>query len=86
MLFLLQHFFNVMTLISSLTELLEYYPEDHPSHTDCQGALVMLLRTTEIIRQSLEESENFQLLCELQRDFGGVVSLVNNNRMFIRQG
>lgn len=66
--------------------MLEYYPEDHPSHADCQGALVMLSRTTENIRQSLEESENFQLLCELQRDFGGVVSLVNNNRMFIRQG
>lgn len=46
----------------------------------------MLSRTTENIRQNLEESENFQLLCELQRDFGGVVSLVNNNRMFIRQG
>lgn len=75
-----------MMLIFFLTELLEFYPEDHPSHTDLQGALVMLLRTTELIRQSLEESENFQLLCELQRDFGGVVSLVNNSRVFIRQG
>lgn len=73
-------------LVILLIELLEYYPEEHPSHTDCQGALVMLMRTTETIRQSLEESENFQLLCELQRDFGGVVSLVNNNRAFIRQG
>lgn len=68
------------------TELLDYYPEDHPSYADYQGALVMLSRTTESIRQNLEESENFQLLCELQRDFGGIVSLVNNNRMFIRQG
>lgn len=75
-----------MMVIFVLTELLEYYPEDHPSNTDCQGALVMLMRTTETIRQNLEESENFQLLCELQRDFGGVISLVNNSRTFIRQG
>lgn len=66
--------------------MLESYPEDHRSHADCQGALVMLQRTTETIRQQLEESENFQLLCELQRDLGGFVSLVNNNRVFIRQG
>lgn len=67
-------------------ELLEFYPEEHRSHTDCQGALVMLQRTTENIRQQLEDSENFQLLCELQRDLGGFVSLVNNSRTFIRQG
>ena len=65
---------------------MEYYPEDHPSRADCQGALVMLSRSTENIRKSLTESENFQLLCELQRDFGGIVLLVNNNRTFIRQG
>lgn len=67
---------------------MEYYTEDERSHTmtDCQGALVMLSRATESIRQNLEESENFQLLCELQRDLGGAVSLVNNNRVFIRQG
>lgn len=71
-----------------LEKLVEYYAEDQRSHTmtDCQGALVMLSRATENIRQNLEESENFQLLCELQRDFGGIVSLVNNNRLFIRQG
>lgn len=65
---------------------MEFYPEDHPSHTDCQGALVMLSRTTEDIRQGLEDSENFQLLCELQRDLGGLISLVINSRVFIRQG
>lgn len=68
------------------TELVEYYPEDHPSHTDCQGALVMLSRTNENVRQNLEDAENFQLLCELQRDLGGFASLVNNSRIFIRQG
>lgn len=67
-------------------ELMEFYPEEHPSRTDCQGALVMLSRTTECIRKGLEESENMQLLCELQRDLGGFVSLVNHNRVFIRQG
>lgn len=66
--------------------MLESYPEEHRSHSDCQGALVMLQRTTENIRQQLEDSENFQLLCELQRDLGGFVSLVNNSRLFIRQG
>lgn len=55
-------------------------------HADCKGALVMLSRTTESIRQQLQESENFQLLCELQRDLGGFSTLVNSNRYFIRQG
>lgn len=64
----------------------EFYPEDHSSYADCQGALVMLSRTSECIRQQLNDSENFQLLCELQRDLGGFSSLVNNNRLFIRQG
>lgn len=68
------------------TELLEFYPEDHPSHADCQGALVMITRTTENVRQNLEDSENFQLLCELQRDLGGFALLANNSRLFIRQG
>lgn len=65
---------------------MEFYPEDHVCHTDCQGALVMLSRTTESIREQLQDSENFQLLCELQRDLGGFPSLVNTNRTFIRQG
>lgn len=46
----------------------------------------MLARTTDTIRQQLDDSENFQLLCELQRDLGGFSSLVSNNRQFIRQG
>lgn len=66
--------------------MLEFYPEEHVSYADCQGAMMMLSRTTENVRQSLEESENFQLLCELQRDLGGSALLVNNNRIFIRQG
>lgn len=46
----------------------------------------MLSRTTEAIRQQLPDSENFQILCELQRDFGGFSALVQNDRQFIRQG
>lgn len=46
----------------------------------------MLSRTTEVIRQRLPESENFQLLCELQRDLGGFTSLVQNERYFVREG
>lgn len=72
--------------VSTSIEMQEFYPEDHSSYADCQGALVMLSRTGECIRQQLESSENFQLLCELQRDLGGFASLVNNNRLFIRQG
>lgn len=75
------HFFFLFTI-----EMQEFYPEDHSSYADCQGALVMLSRTSECIRQQLDDSENFQLLCELQRDLGGFSSLVNNNRLFIRQG
>lgn len=46
----------------------------------------MLSRTTENVRQILLDSENFQLLCELQRDLGGFALLANNSRIFIRQG
>lgn len=70
----------------SFLELLEHYPENHSDHTDCQGTLVMLSRTTEIVRQHLPESENMQLLCELQRDLGSFSALVQKDRLFIRQG
>lgn len=73
-------------VILPVSELLKFYPEEHPSHTDCQGAFVMLSRATEMIHKQLPESENFQLLCELQRDLGGFSSLANNNRIFVRQG
>lgn len=46
----------------------------------------MLSRTTDVVRLHLADTENFQLLCELQRDLGGFNSLVQNNRQFIRQG
>lgn len=65
---------------------MDHYPEDHVDRTDCQGTLVMLSRTTELVRQKLPESENLQLLCELQRDLGSSLSLVQKDRLFIRQG
>lgn len=46
----------------------------------------MLNRTTDIVRLHLRDTENYQLLCELQRDLSGFKSLVQNNRQFIRQG
>lgn len=54
--------------------------------TDVQGALVMLSRTNELIRDSICESENFVLLCEIQRDLTGFDSLVQDERKLIRQG
>lgn len=67
-------------------ELLEHYEEDNADSTDCQGTLVMLSRATEVVRQHLPETENLQLLCELQRDLGGFNSLVQHDRAFVRQG
>lgn len=67
-------------------ELLEHYPDDNADRTDCQGTLVMLSRATEVVRQNLPETENLQLLCELQRDLGGFNSLVQLDREFVRQG
>lgn len=65
---------------------MDHYTEEHEDWTDCRGALAMLSRLTEVFRHELPESENFQLLCELQRDFGGFSSLVQQERQFIRQG
>lgn len=67
-------------------ELLEHYTSDHIDRTDCQGTLVMLSRTTEKIKEQLAESENFILLCELQRDISGFDKLVQMDRLLIRQG
>lgn len=66
--------------------LLEYYPDDNMDKTDVQGALVMLSRTNELIRESINDSENFVLLCEIQRDLSGFDSLVQEERKLIRQG
>lgn len=46
----------------------------------------MLTRTTENIRKQLIDSENYVLLCELQRDINGFDSLVQPQRKLIRQG
>lgn len=46
----------------------------------------MILRSNNIVRDSLAELENFVLLCELQRDLNGFDSLVQNDRKLIRQG
>lgn len=66
--------------------MLEHYVEDHMDRTDCQGTLVMLGRTTDVIRQQLINAENFVLLCELQRDLSGFDELVQKDRRLIRQG
>lgn len=46
----------------------------------------MLARTTDLIRQSLPDLENYVILCELQRDINGFDNLVQNDRTLIRQG
>lgn len=67
-------------------DLLDHYTSDHIDRTDCQGTLVMLSRTTEKIKEQLTDSENFILLCELQRDINGFDKLVQMDRLLIRQG
>lgn len=69
-----------------LERILEHYPEEHFDRTDCQGTLVMISRTTELVRQVLIDSENFVLLCEMQRDINGFETLIQNDRQLIRQG
>lgn len=66
--------------------LLDHYTEKHNDRTDCQGALVMLSRINDVVRKVLPDSENYQLLCELQRDLDGFDCLVQNDRKLIRQG
>lgn len=66
--------------------LLEHYGEDHFDRTDCHGTLMMLTRTTEVVRRELASSENYTLLCEIQRDIVGFDTLVQTDRKLIRQG
>ncbi|XP_058060757.1 FERM, ARHGEF and pleckstrin domain-containing protein 2 isoform X2 [Anopheles bellator] len=66
--------------------LLAHYGEDHFDRTDCHGTLMMLTRTTEVIRRELTGSENHSLLCEIQRDIEGYDALVQPDRKLIRQG
>lgn len=66
--------------------LLEHYSDENTDKTDVQGALLMLSRTNERIRDGIAESENFVLLCEIQRDLSGFDSLVQDDRKLIRQG
>lgn len=69
-----------------MEHLLEYYSDENMDKTDVQGALVMLSRTNEMVRESISDSENFVLLCEIQRDLSGFDSLVQEERKLIRQG
>ncbi|XP_055548318.1 FERM, ARHGEF and pleckstrin domain-containing protein 2 isoform X3 [Wyeomyia smithii] len=66
--------------------LLEHYGDDHFDRTDCHGTLMMLTRTTEVVRRELASSENYTLLCEIQRDLFGFDTLVQSDRKLVRQG
>lgn len=46
----------------------------------------MLSRATHEVKKSLPATENFGLLCELQRDLNGFDRLVQSDRQLIRQG
>lgn len=76
----------IKSFLYSFVELLDHYQEGNDDYTDCQGTMVMLSRTTEVVRQHLPDTETFELLCELQRDVTGFNSLVQKDRDFIRQG
>uniref|UniRef100_U5EY02 FERM, ARHGEF and pleckstrin domain-containing protein 1 n=1 Tax=Corethrella appendiculata TaxID=1370023 RepID=U5EY02_9DIPT len=85
--FILKPLYRLLHYQLILETLLEHYgDEEHFDYTDCQGTLVMLTRTTEIILNELLASENFILLCEIQRDLTGFDQLVQSDRKLIRQG
>lgn len=46
----------------------------------------MLGRSAAAVRQALPDTENFVLLCELQRDLTGFEQLVQDERQLVRQG
>lgn len=69
-----------------LERLVEFYSDSHLDNSDCQGVLNIILRTSNVIKDVLPESENFILLCELQRDISGFPTLVETNRQLVRQG
>lgn len=69
-----------------LDQLVEHYPDNNFDRTDCQGALMMLERTVQQMETPLTETNNFIVLCELQRDLMGIDNLVETNRHLIRQG
>jgi FERM, RhoGEF and pleckstrin domain protein 2 len=74
------HYQNLLEL------LLEYYTDENEDKTDIQGSLMMLTRTNQSVRETILETENFVLLCEIQRDLSGFDFLVQEDRKLIRQG
>jgi FERM, RhoGEF and pleckstrin domain protein 2 len=84
--FVLKPLYRLMHYQLILELLLEHYQDEHFDRTDCQGTLVMLSRTTDVVKDNLLESENYVLLCEIQRDLSGFDSLVQSERQLIRQG
>ena len=84
--FLLKPLHRLLHYQTLMELLLDYYTDINMDKTDVQGALVMLSRTNELVRDCIDESENFVLLCEIQRDLTGFDSLVQEERKLIRQG
>lgn len=84
--FVLKPLYRLLHYETILNLLLEHYGDDHFDKTDCQGTLVMLSRTTEVVKAALIDSENFVLLCEIQRDLNGFDTLIQNDRKLIRKG
>lgn len=69
-----------------LDQLVDHYPDNNFDRTDCQGALMMVDRMVQQMETPLIETNNFIVLCELQRDLMGIDNLVEGNRQLIRQG
>uniref|UniRef100_A0A336MRQ7 CSON005388 protein n=2 Tax=Culicoides sonorensis TaxID=179676 RepID=A0A336MRQ7_CULSO len=84
--FILKPLYRLLHYQKILELLLEHYTEDHFDRTDCQGTLVMLSRTTDVVRGLIADSENFVLLCEIQRDLNGFDTLIQSDRKLVRQG
>lgn len=84
--FLLKPLHRLLRYQTLMELLLEHYSDDNPDKTDVQGALMMLSRTNELIKDKIVDSENFTLLCEIQRDLTGFDNLVTSERKLLRQG
>lgn len=83
---LLKPFYRLLYYESTLKLLLNNCTDKVIEETDFEGALLILRKTCNEIHQVLRESENFVLLCEIQRDLYGFDSLVQRDRQIIRQG
>jgi FERM/RhoGEF/pleckstrin domain protein 2 len=62
------------------------YAIDHPDMTSCKAALTLMSDLVARVGEVLPTSDNYVKLVELQREISGFDTLVQPERMFIREG